>query len=510
MKLNKLQNAKRNLIFGVVLKLYQTLIPFFFRTIILHTLGVKYLGLNNLFVSVLQVLNLAELGVGSAMTFAMYKPIAEDDTDRICALMALYRLYYRIIGALILAVGVGITPLIPKLIKGEVPPDLNVYVLYLMNLLATVLTYWLFAYKNSVLQAHQRQDVVSKVAIGTGTVKYVFQLLALYITHNYYYYVICILVTQILSNIITAIISDRLFPQYHPTGKLPKEERDAINHKIRDLFTSKVGGVIVNSADTIVISAFLGLEILAIYQNYFYIISAILSFMIIINNSILAGVGNSLITKSAEENYNDFRIFSFLEMWIIGFCCCCFAVLFQPFMTVWMGENMLFDFSVVILFCVYFVGYEYVMLMNVYKDAAGIWHDDRLRPLIAGLANLVLNLILVRFIGIYGILLSTIISVYFISAPWITINVFRTIFKGKKISDYLVQIGLNLVVAIVGTALACSLFRYVPDGGWILVFVKGALAAVFINLFFGICYIKHPMLKKSLEIVKRMFTKKKR
>lgn len=162
-KIERTKNATRNIIFGVILKVYQILVPFLMRTAMIYLMGVQYLGLNSLFASVLQVLNLAELGVGSAMIYSMYKPIAEDNNTAICALMKLYRTYYRIIGFIIAAVGLALTPFIPKLISGDVPQGINIYVLYLLNLGATVLSYWLFAYKNSILQAHQRVDVVSKV-----------------------------------------------------------------------------------------------------------------------------------------------------------------------------------------------------------------------------------------------------------------------------------------------------------------------------------------------------------
>ena len=190
MKIEKTKNASRNIAFGVLLKVYQIFLPFLMRTIMMYTIGVQYLGLNSLFSSILQVLNLAELGVGSAMVFSMYKPIAEDDHITICALLKLYKIYYRVIGAVILAVGLIIMPVLPKLISGDVPSDMNVYVLYLLNLVATVLTYWLFAYRNSVLQAFQRSDVISKITIGTETIKYLLQFAVLFIWKNYYYFVI--------------------------------------------------------------------------------------------------------------------------------------------------------------------------------------------------------------------------------------------------------------------------------------------------------------------------------
>ena len=177
MRIERTKNATRNMVFGIALKIYQILMPFFMRTAMIYFMGVQYLGLNSLFTSILQVLNLAELGVGSAMVYSMYKPIAEDDTVTICALMKIYRTYYSAIGAVIAVVGVILTPIIPHLISGDLPTGLNVYILYWMNLGATVLSYWLFAYKNALFQAHQRVDVTSKVTIVTNTFQYAAQLL---------------------------------------------------------------------------------------------------------------------------------------------------------------------------------------------------------------------------------------------------------------------------------------------------------------------------------------------
>ena len=189
MKIERTKNATRNILFGLMLKVYQIFIPFLMRTAMIYIMGVEYLGLNSLFSSILQVLNLAELGVGSAMIFSMYKPIADDDEDKICALMNLYKTYYRVIGFIILLIGCLLTPFIPKLISGDVPTDINVYILYILNLLATVLSYWLYAYKSSILYAYQRTDAISKVNLITSTIQYIFQLFLLWAFHNYYLFV---------------------------------------------------------------------------------------------------------------------------------------------------------------------------------------------------------------------------------------------------------------------------------------------------------------------------------
>lgn len=504
MVINKTKNTARNVVFGSILKIYQILLPFVFRTIMIKTLGAQYLGLNSLFTSVLQVLNLAELGVGSAMIFSMYKPIVDDDKNRICALMKLYLIYYRIIGVIILCAGLICTPFIPHLIHGTVPKEMNVYILYLLNLGATVLTYWLFAYKNSIIQAYQRQDVVSKVTIVTDTCKYLMQLVALVYFKNYYFYVISILISQVLANISTAIASQILYPQYKPKGKLPKEEIKVINQRIKDLFTSKLGGTIVGSADTIVISAFLGLELLAMYQNYYYILSACMAFITIINNSIVAGIGNSMLTKSIKENYKDFKTFSFVQFWILGFCICCFSALYQPFMTLWMGKKMLFEYPVIILLCIYFLGNELLQMFSVYKDAAGIWHEDRFRPLISGFSNLLINLILVKFIGIYGIILSTVLSIFCISLPWIIHNVFTLVFKNESIKEYVKNMLFYIIIIFIATVLVNFICSFIHCKGIILLIIRALICVIIPNVLFICVYHKRTEFNNSINVILRM------
>lgn len=429
MRIERIKNAYRNMLYGIALQVYKLIVPFVMRTLMLYLLGVQYLGLNSLFTSILQVLNLAELGIGSAMVYSMYKPIVEDDNEKICALMQLYKIYYRVIGFVILGLGIILLPFIPKLISGEIPEDINLYVLYFLNLVATVLTYWLFAYKNSILQAYQRNDVVSKVTLLSETIKYALQIFVLVVFRNYYLYVIAILITQILNNVLTAIAARKMYPMYQAKGTLNKSEREVINHRIRDLFTSKVGGVIVNSADTIVISVFLGLTVLAIYQNYYYLFTAVIALITIIYNSVGAGLGNSIIVDSSEKVFSDFKKFLLIISWIAGFGSTCFLCLYQPFMKLWVGADLLMDFSVVVCLVIYFFIYCINQLLNSYKDAAGMWHEDRYRPLVTAIVNLTLNLILVQFIGLYGIILSTVLSMLFVGMPWLVQNLFSVIFE---------------------------------------------------------------------------------
>lgn len=503
MKLERTKNATKNIVFGTILKIYQIIVPFLIRTAMIYLLGVEYLGLNSLFTSILQVLNLAEFGIGSAMVFSMYKPIAKDDKTTICALMKLYKIYYRIIGSIILVVGLVICPFIPKLIKGDVPADMNVYVLYLLNLMATVLSYWLFAYKNCLLQAHQRTDIVSKVTLIINTIQYVVQFLLLFVFKNYYFYVITLLIGQAAINIVTAMVVNKMYPEYKAQGKLPKSSIQAINSRVKDLFTAKVGGVIINSADSIVISSFLGLTVLAIYQNYYYILTAIIGIVGVIFSSCTAGIGNSIVVESKEKNYNDLKKFTFIISWLAGFCTCALLCLYQTFMKIWVGVDLLLDFSCVICLVVYYFIYEINALLNLYKDAAGIWHKDRFRPLVTAVSNLALNLILVNYIGIYGVLLSTVLTMLFIGMPWIIHNLFSEIFKINP-KEYVFKLLKYAVCTFIITCITYYICNLVKGDSILVLIAKAVICFVVSNVLFFAVYRKAPEMNETKVLVKKM------
>jgi len=507
---SKTFNSYRNVIFGFALKLYQLLMPFVIRTIIIYVLGIEYAGLNSLFTSVLSVLNIAELGVGTIMVFYMYKPIAENDTTRVCALMNLYKIYYRVIGIVVLILGLLVTPFLPFLIKGDVPSDINIYILFYLNLGATVLSYWLFAYKNSLFQAHQRNDVISKITIITDTLKYVLQIILLCVFKNYYCYAIVLLFIQVLNNIIIATQAHKIYPQYNANGAIDKQERKKINSSIKDVFYGQFGMIITLSVDSIVISAFLGLVPLAKYQNYYFIINALIGFFTIFYQSLRASIGTNILIKKQDDNYRDFKFVTFIIISALAFCSSCLINLLQPFIELWVGCDNLLNSDYVILFVVYFVTYEISLLIGCYKDISGKWHEDRFRPLITALLNLILNIILVQIIGLFGILLSTILAFVLVNIPWLYKRVFIDVFNKQQSSDYFlyfVKKVIQLVFIVFLSYIACSII----NTHWLIAeliinFIISSLITVTVYCFFN---RKDAEMERAFEILKKVITKKK-
>ena len=316
-------------------------------------------------------------------------------------------------------------------------------------------------------------------------------------------YVIISLATQALTNIVVAFYANKLYPEFLLEGNLSDDIKRNINRRIKDMFTSKVGGVIVDSGDTLVISAFLGLASLAIYQNYFYIINSVTGVIFVVNSSIVAGIGNSLITESKEKNYRDFEKFNFILFWIIGFCVCCFSVLMQPFMAIWVGEDLVLPFGMVILFCIYFLCNVFEKSLSVFKDAGGIWHNDRYRPLIYGIANLILNIISVKSIGLYGILLSTIVTCLIISIPWIIKNIFVLIYE-RKVFPFVLEITEYIFVIVIAGIINYFICSFIYCSIYISFVLKCIVCVIVPNIVFLVVYRRNPLFKECIILAKKV------
>lgn len=427
--MGRTRRAFVNIIWGFIEKMITLICPFIIRTIMIYKLGNEYLGLNGLFTSILQVLSLAELGFGDAIVFSMYKPIIENDNKMLSALLNLYKKVYRIIGMVILCVGLLILPFITKFVKGGYPSEVNIYVLYCIYLFITVISYFLFAYKESLLKAHQRNDVNSRILSGCNIVMYVLQIIVLLLFSNYYLYIVIMPVTTIVLNCVRSLFVKKMYPQIVCEGHIEKDAVIGLSKRIIGLTLNKLAQVCRNSFDSIIISSFLGLVILARYQNYYYIISALTVMVSIITTAVGAGIGNSIAAETVEKNYSDYKEFLFIYNWIACFCTVCMLCLYQPFIELWVGKSNVLPLSTVILCCIYFYTMKLGDIAAVYRQAAGIWWEDKFRPIVESVVNLAVNIVLVKYIGVDGVLVSTIISIVCINIPWATYVLFKVYFK---------------------------------------------------------------------------------
>ena len=409
-KYNLSKNSMRNILFGFILNLLNLAGAFISRTLLIFFLGVEYVGLEGLFSSILMMLNMADLGFGSAIVYKLYKPIAENDTDRVCAFINYYRNIYKCVGTFIFILGILVLPFIDRLVNTNVRIDVNIKILFFIYLLNTSLSYWMFAYKKAILNAHQRNDLESKINSIVVIIRYVMQVLILYNIRNYYVYVIVLPLMTIFSNVANALLVKKYYPQYICKGRLSREEKRELKRKIIALFYDKLGIVLISGSDNIIISLFLGLTMSGIYSSYNYILNMLHKFFDVMHIAITGGIGNRIVTDSTDKNYELFKLINFGNLWLVGWCSICLCCLYKPFIMIWIGKNRALTEWFSLLMAIYFYFWMIRFGVIIFKNAQGLWWEDRFRATIEGVFNLVLNIFLVIRIGIYGIVISTIVQ----------------------------------------------------------------------------------------------------
>ena len=489
---DRVNNALRNTKWGVFQKTTNLLFPFIVRSVLIHILGAEYSGLNGLFVSILSVLNLTELGFSNAIIFSMYKPAAEDNIEKMCALLNLYKRIYRIVGAIVTGFGLVVLPFVPDLITGEVPSDINIYILFIAFLLDSVLDYFLFGYKTSLLSVYQKEYVISRNSLIYNITLYSAQILVVVLAKNYYLFVLLIPVCRVILNFMNSHNADRMFPEIVPKGRVSDSEIKELKKNVYGLAIWKIGGASRSSFDSIFISKFLGLVTIAIYSNYFCVINGVDTIISVICTSITAGVGNKIAMESRELNYEDFRKFQFLYMWIVGWCVVCIYCLIQPFMRLWMGDDYMFSNEIVILLCYYFFMLKKGDINSVYYHAAGLWWNGRYRSIVEAVLNLILNYFLGKYFGIIGIILATIISFSIVNLYGSYI-VFRDYFKNKQYIVFCLENLCTLSVVCVSCMVTQWVIEWVAGifnvQGSVPYLAIGGLACIVIpNIIFALVY----------------------
>ena len=512
---SRTQHAKRNIITSVINKLVIMLTNFVMRTVLIYYLGNVYLGLDSLFTSILQILALSELGISSAMVYSMYKPLAENDTAAVCALLKLYRTVYRWIAVSMTVLGLAIMPFLHIIVKKDLPDGLNLYFLFLINLGNTVLSYLLFSYRSSLFTADQRYSINNNIysifKIGTTVI----QIAAIILFRNheyiaYYLYSLALPLTTVLKNIVLYILSNKMYPQYQCEGSVSKSEIENIKKRVAGMFLHKVSFVFRNSLDSIVISAFLGLKILGQYNSYYFIINAISGIMILVSNSITASVGNSIVTESKEKNYADFKKLQLLYMWLTTWITVGFVGCLQPFIKLWLGKKMMFGDGIMVIFCVYFFSTHFSRVCHIYRDAAGLWWQDRYRPIVETVVNLTLNILLVRFIGVSGVMLSTIFCIVFIEGTWGTRILFKHYFTGEKQSKYMLKLLWLWVLAAFAGVICYFVCRLIKLSSIPAVIVYGIIATLISNIVYAAGNSVLPEFKTAVNFALKLVGLKKK
>ena len=491
MQTGVINKAKKNIVFGLVNQFIVMVCPFVERIVIRHVLSAEYLGLDSLFSSIITVLTLTELGFGTAVVYHMYKPAVEGNAEQINALLCYYRKAYRIIGIVIIAIGLCLIPFLPQLIEGTYPEDIQLTKLYLIYLSNAALSYFLFAYMESVIVIHQRDDIKSTINSIIRVSLTSAQIIILVTTRNYYLFSMLMPVFTLIKNAFIGWRVHRLYPQYKPAGTIGHDERANIRKLVAGSFIQRACGVTRNSLDSICISAFLGLTVTAIYGNYYVIFNSVTKFTGVFLTAFMGGIGRHVASKSVAENYEEMKKLDFVYLWLGSWCTICMLCLYQPFMKLWMGEDMLLPMSAVVLLCIYAYLVKLGDIRSQYTSATGLWWEQRYRAIGETLLNLVLNITLGRFFGVYGIIIATIISLLLCNYIWSVKIIFTHYFEPSKRKDYYLYQGRQTLLTIIAAVLTYLLCVAIPlESVLQQLIIRLAICIIVPNLLFIAAYRK--------------------
>ena len=498
--MSRTSNTIQNIKFAIIGQIIGILIGFISRKVFVVFLTIEYLGLNGLFSNMLSMLALAELGVGGAIVYSLYKPIAQGDTETIKSLMRLYKNIYTYVGIFILVAGCSLTPFLHLFIK-ELPNIPNIRLIYIIYVLNTAVSYF-FTYKRSIIIANQKWHIVTAYHYSLYFCMNVAQMLALWLTRDFILFLLLQFASTVAENVLLSKKADKLYPYLRDKSilALSSEVKNEIKKNVFAMVLHKIGGVIVFSTDNILISKLVGLTAVGIYSNYMLIRSALNTVTGIVFQSVSASFGNLNALASDEKKLEIFQVINFAGAWIFGFCSICLVVLINPFISLWLGDEYLFPMTTVVLFVTsfYLTGMRQAAL--TVRDAMGLFWYDRYKPIFEVIINLVASILLGQTFGVNGILGGTVISTI-TTCFWIEPFVLYRYGLHAPLRSFFIRYGLYTTVTLAAGAATALLCSFVPGSGIIGLGTKFAACTVISNIIFIMCYIKTKELKYLLNIV---------
>lgn len=408
--MSRTKNSLKNISVALVGEIVAVPVGFIARIIFIRILGAEYLGVNGLFTSILTMLSLVELGIGPAIVYSLYKPLAEKDIPKVKALMQLYKRAYFLIGTLILLLGIGLIPFL-HLFVTDAPNVQNLDWIFFLFVLNSAVSYF-FAYKRNLIVADQQRYIVTIYRFGFFSLVNALQILFLYLTRSYTDFLLLRILCTLLENLFVAHSADKRYPflKEKTSEKLDRETIEEIKKNTAAMVTQKIGEIVINATDNIVISMKVGTVFVGLYSNYLLVISALNGILGQFFTAITASVGNLGVTESKGRLLDVFGKIQFATFWIFGYSGISLYFLFNPFVRLWVGEEYLLGMETVLLLAVlyYIQGMRRAVL--TFREALGLYWYDRYKPIFQSAVNVLLSLVWAPVYGISGVIFATIVS----------------------------------------------------------------------------------------------------
>lgn len=447
---SRTENVAKTSLVGTICKFINIILGFVYRTFFIHILSASYLGINGLFSNILQILSFADLGISSVIVFRFYEPISRNDSYKIGQLMNFFKSVYRIIALIIFIAGMSLLPFLKFFIRdtSELPPDINLQLIYLLFLFQTISSY-LFVYKQTILNADQRQYISNLVETVTTLVRYILQLCILLLTKSYTLTLGINILLNLLSNIIfSEWVSHKYKSVFDVKENISSIEKRQILNDTKATLCHKIGSTVLNSTDNIVLSKWVGLISTGIYSNYSMVISSLSGILAQLLGSFTSSLGSEHVEHDEKQRYTNYRRLLFANFWVTSVCTVCLFNLLNDFIVVWIGSEMLLDELTLVVLCIQFFVENARIISMSYTNGCGLFVCDKIRPVIEASINIVVSIILAKMMGIAGVFIGTIVShicTVFWREPYL---LYKYEFK-RGMKEYWIYYGIAILITFV-------------------------------------------------------------
>lgn len=489
--------------------LLQIMMSFVARTFFIRLLNSDYLGINGLFANILTVLSLAGLGVGTAIIYAMYTPVAQNNISKIAAYLNFYKILYRIIGIIVAIVGMAILPFLPVLINNV--PDIreNISIIYLLILSETVFSYF-FSYKKSILILYQQNRIEQWINTFCILLRYVMQILILITTKNIYLYYLVQTIFTVLSNFIASKVVDRRYPEI-VTQKgefLEKEEKKKLFKNVLAMSASRIGSVAVNGTDNILISMFLSTSLVGIYSNYVYIINYIKSFVAKGFAAITSSVGNLVSSANNDKVYEIFKLTYYTSYSFAFFITGILVSVLNNFIAVWAGNEYLLSLVITLLLISNFFFGMLRQATEIFIDAYGLFWQLKYKPLFEAGINLILSVALAKYtaLGLTGIVIGTLVSNLFTNIWWEPYVLYKYGMH-KKVKTYFKRLGIDTLVCFMNALLILGITSWIGETSIVNLILRMIISAGISTLIYLLVYWRCTEFKYIIRMINNKIRK---
>lgn len=502
-------NVIRNVWVGIICQILLLVFSFANRTVFIKMLGDDYLSINGLFTNILNMISFVELGFGTALIYMLYKPVADNNTKKVQSIIKYYQRVYTIIGLAMFILGIMVIPFMKYIIKDSLNIQENLIVIYLLYLVNTCLGYF-FAHKSAIINANQKNYIITIYTQVSKLLQAIIQIVVLVLTKNYLLYLVIQFMMTLISSLLISLKANKMYPyiQEKNIPDISKKEKRMIGSKVKSLILYRISPAILNGSDNLILSACVSISAVGIYSNYYLITNYLLLFLNLITGAFETSIGNLNASDDERQKENVFYKILYVCFFMYGLVCVLLMANINDFINIWIGKDYVFNNWIVLTIVLYIYINGLHFPSYSYRTTAALFDKMKLMPVVEVVLNIVISIILAKYLGIAGVFLGTSIAkvaTFFWSDPHI---LYKYLFKSNNLFKYYLKYAYYMFISLICGFLMLELGRVIPVGNYIEWILRACLMGVSTILIFVLMTFKMTEYKEMRDVLKGLIKDK--